>query len=188
MFLWIKVWLITFCCIHVADYRCHCRALLCCCTASMQNAALQSNEFWVVHSFSEISRWLLENGPLLSPSRNKDDEFKTAQWLRKVDKTSGLDAASTALQLLIVTSDATLWLVCKVADVLHIYSYHKSASRHIYPQLIDKSVRCVASRIVGNSKHYMNNPMFGTIQLQRVQHALEHVLCSAVWSVSITKL
>jgi exonuclease III len=153
----------------------------------------------VSHCVSDVSRWFLENGMLLNPSKTEAVLFGTRAQRKKINTSSGIDVAGTqvplssSVKLLGVTLDEDLSLDRHVSDIVRGCCYHTRALRHIRP-LIDLPVaRMVAQGVVTSRLDYCNGLLHGTSarnmeRLQVAQNSLARAVCQATWSSSATEL
>jgi len=94
----------------------------------------------VSHCVSDISRWFLENGMLLNPSKTEVILFRTRVQRKKIVKV----AFSCTVKLRGVTLDEDLSLDRQVTDIVRGCNYHTRAVSHIRPLINLSSARMVA--------------------------------------------
>jgi hypothetical protein len=147
----------------------------------------------------DVTRWFLENGMLLNPTKTEAVLFGTRPQRAKVDTSAGIRVAGTtvpfseSVKLLGVTLDSDLTFDKHVADVVRGCNHHIRALRHIRPLLTDDVAKMAGHSIVGSRLDYCNSLLNGTTgrnidRLQKVQNSLARVVCRAPWAASATEL
>jgi hypothetical protein len=151
------------------------------------------------HCVSDVSRWFLENGMLLNPSKTEAVLFGTRAQRAKVDMSAGIDVAgapvqfSRSVKLLGVTLDEDLSLDRHVTDVVRGCNFHTRALRHIRPLINLDAARMIAQGVVTARLDYCNGLLYGTSarnfqRLQIAQNSLARAVCQAPWASSATDL
>jgi hypothetical protein len=135
-----------------------------------------------------VTRWFLENGLLLNPSKTEAVIFGSRQQISKFTKNNNLTFSDTTLttsntvKILGVTLDSTLSMDNQTASIIKSCNYHIRALRHIRPCLTKDAANTIACGIVNSRLDYCNSLLSGTSQknlnrLQRVQNSLARVVC-----------
>ena len=103
----------------------------------------------------DVTRWFLDNGLLLNPSKTEAAVLRTAFTLRSADISGGVKVAGTSLQfsdkvkLLSIELDQALTMDRHVSSIVSSCNFHMRALRHIRPRLTLDAAKSVAVSIVG---------------------------------------
>jgi len=122
----------------------------------------------LINCTDDVSRWFLESGLLLNPTKTEVIVFGTACRLKAVDMSIGIMVAgsnikfSNAVKLLGMNLDRCLTMDSHVASVVRSSSFHIRALRHIRPRLTLDAAKSVAVSIVGSRLDYCNSLLHGT--------------------------
>jgi len=120
----------------------------------------------VSHCISNISRWFLENGTLLNPSKTEAVLFGTREQRKKCNTSAGIDVAgikvacSATINLLCVTLEEVLSLDCHVTVIGRGCSYHLRALRHIRQLNNLSAAQMVAQGVVTSKLDYCNGLLY----------------------------
>jgi len=148
---------------------------------------------------ADVSRWFLENGLLLNPTKTEAVLFGTRAQREKMPTACGLNITGAVVpfhdtvKLLGVTLDSSLTMDRHVAGVLRSCNYHMRALRHIRHLLTHDAAKMIAHSVVSSRLDYANALLYGTTttnlnKLQVAQNTLARVVCQAPRSVSATEL
>jgi len=149
---------------------------------------------------ADVTRWFLDNGLLLNPTKTEAMLFGTRQRLSQLKGTcNSVDVAgvpvnfTVAMKLLGVTLDETLSFDKHTSDVVRSCYFHLRALRRIRPLLTFDSANAIGAAIVGARLDYCNSVLYGTTvynlnRFQRVQNSLARSVCQARWTDSASAL
>jgi len=130
------------------------------------------------------SRWFLENGLLLNPTKTKAVLFGTRAQREKMPIACGLNITGA-----VVPFHDTVKLLGVTLDSCN---YHMSALRHIRHLLTHDAAKMIAHSVVSSRLYYAIALLYGTTttnrnKLQVAQNTLVMVVCQAPRSVSATE-
>jgi len=144
-----------------------------------------------------VTRWHLENGLLLNPTKTEALVTGTRHQLSKFDRSTGVSVDGNAVQfsksmrVLGVTLDERLSFDDHVSAVVQSCNYHIRSLRHIR-RLIDRdTANTLACAIVNTRLDYCNALLYGVSaknvqRLQRIQNSLARVVCNVPYGRSAT--
>jgi len=146
-----------------------------------------------------VTRWHLENGLLLNPSKSEAIITGTRHQVKSVDQSSGLCVTGAVipfvnkLKLLGVILDNHLTFDQHVSDVVKSCNYHIRSLRHIRSLIDHDTAVTLACSIVATRLDYCNSVLNGITntnisKLQRVQNKLARVVCKAPYQSSASCL
>ena len=146
-----------------------------------------------------VTRWHLENGLLLNPSKSEALITGSKHQVKSFDSSAGLKVAGSVvpfvdnIKLLGVTIDKNLSFDNHISDVVRSCNYHIRSLRHIR-HLIDRDTAVtLACSIVASRLDYCNSLLYGVtdaniVKLQRVQNSLARTVCDLPYGASTTGL
>lgn len=146
-----------------------------------------------------VTRWHLENGLLLNPSKTEALVTGTHQQVAKFSSSGGIRVAnavvplSSTVRILGVTIDQHLTFDDHVTKVVQSCNYHMRSLRHIR-KLIDKdTANLLACSLVLSRLDYCNALLYhmtdkNVNRLQRVQKSLARIVCQAPYRSPSTPL
>ena len=144
-----------------------------------------------------VTRWHLENGLLLNPTKTEALVTGSRHQLSKFDRSSGVSVDgnvvqfSKSMRVLGVTLDERLSFDDHVSAVVQSCNYHIRSLRHIR-RLIDRdTANTLACAIVNTRLDYCNALLYGVSaknvqRLQRIQNSLARVVCNVPYGRSAT--
>ena len=146
-----------------------------------------------------VTRWHLENGLLLNPSKSEAIVTGTRHQVKSVDQSLGLCVTGAVipfvdkLKLLGVTLDNHLTFDQHVSNVVKSCNYHIRSLRHIRPLIDHDTAVTVACSIVATRLDFCNSVLNGVTKtnitkLQLVQNKLARVVCKAPYQSSASCL
>jgi len=148
----------------------------------------------VSYCVSDISRWFLENGMVLNPSKTEAVLFGTCAKRNKIYTSTGIVIAgikvafSSTVKLLSVTLDEDLSLDRHVTVLFAVCSYHTRALRRIRSLINLSSARMVACDVTVELLQRPFPSAQNVERLQVAQNSLAQAMCHATWSSSATEL
>ena len=144
-----------------------------------------------------VTRWHLENGLLLNPTKTEALVTGSRHQLSKFDRSTGISVDGSVVQfnksirVLGVTVDELLSFDDHVSAVVQSCNYHIRSLRHIR-RLIDRdTANTLACAIVNSRLDYCNALLYGVSvknihRLQRIQNSLARVVCNVQYGQSAT--
>jgi len=146
-----------------------------------------------------VTRWHLDNGLLLNPSKSESLITGTRHQVESVDRSSGLYTAGLIvpfvnnIRILGVAIDSFLTFDKHISDIVKSCNYHTRALRHIRPLIDRDTAVTLACSIVASRLDYCNSVLYGVTdtnitKLQRVLTSLARVVCNAPYGTSATGL
>jgi len=146
-----------------------------------------------------VTRWHLENGLLLNPSKSEALITGSRHQVQSFDTTTSLCIAGSTvpfvsnIRLLGVTVDNHLSFDQHVSDVVRTCNYHIRSLRHIRPLIDRETAINLACSIVASRLDYCNSVLYGVSEtniakLQRMQNNLARVVCKSPYNTNVTEL